>query len=96
MKLNIFKPKSNKQFFWLAVACLLTSPAHAEGLGKIKSVLQKVFDEAHSLVGIVITLAVLWCGIKILGNGDSIRDCKWIILGACLISAAAEIGSWLS
>lgn len=88
----LFKNKTN----WLLAAVLFPVLAHAEGLGKTKSLLQKVFDEAHSLVGIVIAIAVLVVGFRVLFRGETIRDCWGVILGAGLISAAAEIGKWLS
>lgn len=89
---SFIKNKTN----WLMASLLFPFMAHAEGLGKTKSLLQKVFDEAHSLVGIVIAIAVLVVGFRVLFRGETIRDCWGVILGAGLISAAAEIGKWLS
>lgn len=43
----------------LMAALLFSLSAHADGLVKTKTLLQKVFEEAHSLVGIVVALAAL-------------------------------------
>nr|CAI59346.1 TriB protein [Sodalis glossinidius]CAI59519.1 TriB protein [Sodalis glossinidius] len=55
-----------------------------------------MFDEAHSLVGIVVALAALIIGFRVMFRGETIRDCWGIILGASLIASAAEIGKWLA
>ncbi|MGL9751197.1 MAG: TrbC/VirB2 family protein [Symbiopectobacterium sp.] len=84
------------KYAWLMAALLFSLSAHADGLVKTKTLLQKVFEEAHSLVGIVVALAALIIGFLVLFRGETIRDCWGIILGASLIASAAEIGKWLA
>lgn len=80
----------------LMAALLFSLSAEANGLVKKKNVAAKVFDEAHSLVGIVVALAALIIGFRVMFRGETIRDCWGIILGASLIASAAEIGKWLA
>lgn len=80
----------------LMAALLFSLSAEANGLVKTKTLLQKVFDEAHSLVGIVVALAALIIGFRVLFRGENIRDCWGVILEASLIASAAEIGKWLA
>lgn len=81
----------------LMAALLFSLSAEANGLVKTKTLLQKVFDEAHSLVGIVVALAALIIGFRVLfRGGGTIRDCWGVILGASLIASAAEVGKWLA
>ncbi|HBL6731711.1 TPA: TrbC/VirB2 family protein [Serratia liquefaciens] len=86
-----------KNKFLLAIVSLTAaSSANAAGLTKTEELLQKVFEEAHSLVGVVVAIAAMIVGFRCLFRGESIKDCWGVILGAGIISAAAEIGKWLS
>ncbi|ACQ67973.1 conjugal transfer protein [Candidatus Williamhamiltonella defendens] len=84
------------KYVGLMAAFLFSLSAEANGLVKTKTLLQKVFDEAHSLVGIVVALAALIIGFRVLFRGETLRDCWGVIIGASLIASAAEIGKWLA
>ncbi|PZO92527.1 MAG: TriB protein, partial [Haemophilus parainfluenzae] len=40
-------------------------------------------------------IAITLCGFKILFNGESVRDCKNIIIGAAFIVGAVEVTNML-
>jgi len=75
-----------------AVAALaMASPcAMASGFVKANSLMSKISNGLHGLAAITITVAVAWVGYKVLWNGQSLRDCGNIIIGAILIISGAE------
>lgn len=73
---------------------LVSSPTFAEGFTKANDFLESLNTGLHVLTGATITLAVLWVGYKVLFDGNSIRDCKNVIIGAILIASASELGAW--
>lgn len=72
----------------------LTSPAYAQ-FQKAQTMLMKVERGLNGLSVIVVTLAVLWVGYKVLFDGSTIRECAPIIIGAGIIASAAEVAKLL-
>ena len=73
---------------------LVSSPTFAEGFTKANDFLESLNTGLHVLTGATITLAVLWVGYKVMFDGNSIRDCKNVIIGAILVASASELGAW--
>lgn len=74
----------------------MSRPALAAGFSTAQSVLEKVETGLMGLAIIVITIATMWVGYRVLWDGKSLADCKNIIIGGILIGGAAEIGSLLA
>lgn len=49
----------------------------------------------HGCAAITITVAVVWVGYKTLLNGQSLRDCVYIIIGSILIGGGSEFAALL-
>lgn len=68
----------------------LVSPAFADGFSKANTLMAKISTGLHGVAAITITVAVVWVGYKVLWNGQSLKDCGNIIIGAILIISGAE------
>ena len=61
------------------------------GMGAVKGLLKEVTDGFISFSKIVLTLAFLWVGFKVLFQGSSLRDLAPVIIGAIIIGSAAAL-----
>lgn len=71
----------------------LASPAFADGFAKANELMAKISTGLHGVAAITITVAVVWVGYKVLWNGQSLKDCGNIIIGAILIISGAEFAA---
>ncbi|ABU79612.1 TrbC/VirB2 family protein [Salmonella enterica] len=78
-----------------SLAALAASPAFADGFTRANTVGQKIATGLHALAAITITIAVIWIGYKTLWNGDSLKSCGYIVIGAVLIGGGSEIAALL-
>jgi type IV secretion system protein VirB2 len=62
----------------------------ASGFARANSLMSKISSGLHGLAAITITVAVVWVGYRMLWNGQSLKDCGNIIIGAILIISGAE------
>lgn len=72
---------------------MLSSPAFSDGFAKANDLMAKISAGLHGVAAITITVAVVWVGYKVLWNGQSLRDCGNIIIGAILIISGAEFAA---
>ena len=78
-----------------AMSVFAASPAFAEGFKPANTVMQTVALGLHGCAAITITVAVVWVGYKTLLNGQSLRDCVYIIIGSILIGGGSEFAALL-
>lgn len=71
----------------------LATPALADGFAKANELMAKISTGLHGVAAITITVAVVWVGYKVLWNGQSLKDCGNIIIGAILIISGAEFAA---
>lgn len=71
----------------------LATPAFADGFAKANDLMTKVSTGLHGVAAITITVAVVWVGYKVLWNGQSLKDCGNIIIGAILIISGSELAA---
>lgn len=81
-------------FFLSAYFTFLTSPVYAE-FQRAKTMLTRVEQGLRGLSLVVVTIAVLWVGYKVLFGGSTISECAPIIIGAIIIASAAEVAKLL-
>ena len=81
-------------FFLSAYVTCLASPAYAE-FQRAQAMLTHVEQGLRGLSLVVVTLATLWVGYKVLFGGSTIQECAPIIIGAIIIASAAEIARML-
>ena len=73
-----------------AVLGLMSPLAMASGFSRANSLMAKISSGLHGLAAITLTVAVVWVGYKLLWNGQSLKECGNIIIGAILIISGAE------
>lgn len=77
-----------------AYIIFLTHPAYAD-FQKAKAMLTKVEQGLRGLSLVIITLAILWVGYKVLFGGSTIQECAPVIIGSIIIASAAEVARML-
>ncbi|AJJ53082.1 trbC/VIRB2 family protein (plasmid) [Yersinia pseudotuberculosis IP 32953] len=74
----------------MPVLALASRPALADGFSKANDLMDKISAGLTVLSVGTITVAVMWVGYKVLWNGQSLKDCGNIIIGAGLIIGGSE------
>lgn len=91
--------KKENILFMLAMfgaAFLMAEPAFAAtGTGSVNSFFENVKTILTSVSVVVVTLAVMWSGYKMLFGGSSLRECGPVLIGAVVIGSASWIASQL-
>lgn len=70
---------------------MVTLPAMADGFTKAGTLLDKVSSGLLGLSIVTVTIAALWVGYKVLFQGNTLRECAPIIIGAIIIASASEV-----
>lgn len=76
-----------------ALLAVTSMPVLADGFSKANDLMGKISTGLHSIAAITITVAVVWVGYKTLWNGQSLKECGNIIIGAILIISGAEFAA---
>lgn len=93
-----------KQFSFLAVvfAILALVPFDAAlaqqgggGLSQASDFMKKLEATLKLIAPVTVTIAIIWCGFKMIFQGASFRDVAPILIGGFLIGAASYISSML-
>lgn len=79
----------------LVGAALLAAPSAAFAQAEITSLLTKVVDWLKAGGLLIVTLAIMWVGYKILFAGARFADVAYVFIGALFIGSAATIAGWL-
>lgn len=74
---------------------LFATPAFADGFSKADELLEKIKVGLTGLSIVTVTIAVLWVGYQVLFNGNTLRGCTPVIIGAIVIASAAEVASMM-
>jgi len=71
-------------------------PAFAQGgLSSVNTFMQTVVDLLRGAGILIVTIAIMWCGYKMLFKGASFSEVAMIFVGGLLIGGAATIASYL-
>jgi len=87
--------RSTAVLMLMIVLCAFAGPAAAEGLSQVNEFLQSVIGILKGAGILIVTLAIMWAGYKILWGGASFREISPIFIGALFIGGAATIASYL-
>ncbi|KOE58656.1 TrbC/VirB2 family protein [Aggregatibacter actinomycetemcomitans] len=82
--------KGVKEATLLASATIMTSPAYA-GFEKATSLLTNIQSWLRGISVVVVTIAIVVAGYKIIFQGQTFREVAPILVGGIIIGAAAEI-----
>lgn len=93
--------KSNIQrFFALAAFVLIGSlclaePAFAQGLSSVNTFMETVVSLLKGAGVLIVTIAIMWCGYKMVFKGASFSEVAMIFIGGLLIGGASTIAGYL-
>lgn len=65
------------------------------GLSQASDFMNKLKDTLDIIAPVTVTIAIIWCGYKMIFQGASFRDIAPILIGGFLIGAAAAIANML-
>ncbi|HDR1236518.1 hypothetical protein CBE90_04715 [Pasteurella multocida] len=82
--------KNAKEATLLVSSLVLTSPAYAD-FQKATTLITNIQSWLRTISVVVITIAILVAGYKIIFQGQTFREVAPILVGGILIGAAAEI-----
>lgn len=86
---------SKKSLLLLFLVVLPNYLFGAGGLTKVNTLFQKIETALSAAAVVVVTIAIMWAGYKVLFGGSTIREVAPPLLGAIVLGAAAEIASLL-
>lgn len=70
-------------------------PVMASGLDSAKKFMGNIKDILTGISAVVVTIAIIWSGFKMVFQGASFRDIAPILIGGFLIGAAGVIANML-
>jgi len=71
-------------------------PAFAQGgLSSVNTFMQTVVDILRGAGVLIVTIAIMWCGYKMIFKGASFSEVAMIFVGSLLIGGAATIASFV-
>jgi len=74
----------------------LTEPAFAQGgLSSVNTFMQTVVDLLKGAGILIVTIAIMWCGYKMIFKGASFSEVAMIFVGGLLIGGAATIAGYM-
>lgn len=79
----------------LVGVALLAAPEAAYAQAEVTSFLTKVVNWLKAGGLLIVTLAIMWVGYKILFAGARFADVAYVFIGALFIGSAATIAGWL-
>jgi type IV secretion system protein VirB2 len=77
--------------YCLFICFLLHLPVHAQVLGNSSTLMQKVINELTVIGGLVVTIAIMFCGFRMVFQAAQWKDIAPIFWGGVLIGGAASI-----
>jgi type IV secretion system protein VirB2 len=75
----------------LLICFFLHLPIHAQVLGNSSTLMQKVINELTVIGGLVVTIAIMFCGFRMVFQAAQWKDIAPIFWGGVLIGGAASI-----
>ncbi len=90
--------KQNQQVFAtfaLFALCMVAMPAMAQGLGSVNTFMSTVITLLKGAGVLIVTIAIMWCGYKMIFKGASFSEVAMIFVGGLLIGGAATIAAYL-
>ena len=82
-------------FMTMATLAFFAGPAAAEGLESVNTFLDTVVNLLKGAGVLIVTVAVMWCGYKMIFKGASFSEVAMIFVGGLLIGGAATIAGYL-
>lgn len=69
--------------------------AAAGGLDKVNSFMQNLSTALYGVGAVVLTIAFMWAGFKIMFQGQTLREVAPVFIGGILVGAASSIAAYI-
>ena len=93
--MGIISTRSVKQVFCLALGLAIAASSYGQILGNSQGILEKVIDELKTLGTLVVTIAVMFCGFRMVFQAAQWKDVAPIFWGGVLVGGATAIAGVL-
>ena len=95
MLCTLARHRSFAVFMTMAMLVFFAGPAAAEGLESVNTFLDTVVTMLKGAGVLIVTVAIMWCGYKMIFKGASFSEVAMIFVGGLLIGGAATIAGYL-
>ena len=79
----------------IAILLLPSFTFGAVGLNKVNTLMTSISNALYAVGVVVLTIAIMWAGFKIMFQGQTLREVAPPLLGGILIGAASGIAGLL-
>ena len=69
--------------------------AAAGGLDKVNNFMQNLSTALYGVGAVVLTIAFMWAGFKIMFQGQTLREVAPVFIGGVLVGAASSIAAYI-
>ena len=67
----------------------------AGGIDKVNSFLENLSTALYGIGAVVLTIAFMWAGFKIMFQGQTLREVAPVLIGGVLVGAASAIAGYI-
>lgn len=67
----------------------------AGGIDKVNTFLQNLSTALYGIGAVVLTIAFMWAGFKIMFQGQTLREVAPVFIGGVLVGAASAIAGYI-
>lgn len=67
----------------------------AGGIDKVNSFLENLSTALYGIGAVVLTIAFMWAGFKIMFQGQTLREVAPVFIGGVLVGAASAIAGYI-
>jgi len=78
----------------IGMLVMFSNPVYAAGLEKVEEGLNNIQTGLLGFAVVVVTLAIMWCGYKLLFAHAQIMDVARVFMGAMVIGGASGLAGW--
>lgn len=101
--INFYRIKLNEHFIkgftmktkLLSLILLSTTLFAAGGIDKVNSFLENLSVALYAIGAIVLTIAFMWAGFKIMFQGQTLREVAPVFIGGVLVGSASAIAGYI-
>lgn len=87
----------NRAKLWLGLAmiCICQVAFAAGGISKVNTFMQSLSTALYAVGAIVLTIAIMWAGFKIMFQGNTLREVAPVLIGGILVGCASSIAGFM-
>lgn len=87
----------NRAKLWLglAILCMYQVAFAAGGINKVNTFMQNLSTALYAVGAIVLTIAIMWAGFKIMFQGNTLREVAPVLIGGVLVGSASSIAAYM-